>query len=221
MSYLTESIKGTDRKRNQDRILIITTDHFALFTLFDGVSSAKKAKKGVEKSVRFIKKYGLLTLNNSHPDIGRLVFQLNEELISSNLEEPFSTCSLLLIPRDASQPHQYLNIGDSRIYLVSHQYLSTCDSYLPPVGNSLSTYLGKPDLKPDDFAVTRVPPTWDNYIICSDGFYRLMERRKRRFFEIFQFRYLKNIRKALKKEISGNNTDDATYIFVRTSDVYN
>ncbi len=221
MKYITDSIKGRNRTKNKDGTLIIKSDNFSLFALFDGVSSAKDAKKGVQKAIRFIKKHHLLYLRGLLPEIDRLLYDLNLDLVSSNLDDPFTTCSLLLIPNKSSKPLQYVNIGDSRVYSVTRQYLKsyTDKDQSKIFKNQLSSYLGKPGLESRFFKISEIQRSSENFIICSDGFYQIMESHKHKFFKIFQFRYLKNLQKALRKEILRKNTDDATYIFVKTCDV--
>ena len=221
MKCTTDSIKGKKRKKNKDRTLVIDSHNFSLFALFDGVSSAKGAIEGVQESIWFLKKNHLSYLKDSLPELDRLLLDLNIKLVSSNLDEPFTTCSLLLIPQDPSKPLQFLNIGDSRIYSVTRQYLKlhTNKGQSDVFKNQLLDYLGKPDLDPKNLKVDTIQRASEDFIICSDGFYQLMESHKQQFFKIFQFSYLKNLQKAIRKEISKKNTDDATYIFVKASDV--
>ncbi len=219
MKYISDSIKGRNRAINKDRTLIIESEDFHLFALFDGISSAKSSKKGIQKSIHFIRKNYRLYLKDLLPEIDRLLFDLNSDLVSSNLEDPYSTCSLLLIPQNSCKSIQYVNIGDSRIYSISNQYLKLFSEAEQSElnKNQLSNYLGKPDLDSRILKISTIQRKSENFIICSDGFYKIMENHKRQFFKIFQYGYLKNLQKALKKEISKKNTDDATYIFINTS----
>jgi serine/threonine protein phosphatase PrpC len=56
-----------------------------------------------------------------------------------------------------------------------------------------------------------------NILICSDGFYNILEKNKLLFHEILHYKRLWNIRNRLNKELYKKNIDDASYIYILTN----
>ena len=70
------------------------------------------------------------------------------------------------------------------------------------------------NLSVDDIKQLEVEPD-QNYILCSDGFYSLMEIKLKRYFQILQFKRGKNILNAINQLQIDNNKDDSTYIIIK------
>jgi len=150
--------------------------------------------------------------------------ELNRTLNSTGIEEPFATCSLVYIPRNDSQKIRILSLGDSRVYSISKQYLLqlTVDHKDSIRTNILTKYLGAEDLTLKDFAEIEYSEDEKSLLICSDGFYSIMEGNPANLAElhrVFNLKAIHFIRKGIGKVIHGFNTDDASYIFIRWRNV--
>ena len=110
---------------------------------------------------------------------------------------------------------KYINIGDSRIYIYSDQFLEkvTIDDAISNT-NILTRYLGSENLILEDFKVNNIDKK-NNFLICTDGFYSLMDKNLKEFFITFNFKLMSNIRKKLAFLQRKKNIDDSTYILIR------
>jgi serine/threonine protein phosphatase PrpC len=207
INFVTNTLKGFCRDRNQDDILIIHNENFSLFVLFDGVSSYVDSidyiyacklyiKENYEKYL--LRKFGLRDL----------FFDMHNQLMDSEFEGK-STCSALLIYPDYKKGY-ILNLGDSRIYSFSNTYLEplTKDDNLPGNNRILLKYLGKKELTLDDFIQTPINIE-SNFLLCSDGFYSLMEMSLNKYFPILHYKRKGNIIKAINQLQFGINKDDS------------
>jgi len=155
-----------------------------------------------------------------------MIIDLNDFLRSSDIFEPYLTCSIIYIPHQISEKIKYANIGDSRVYSISTQYVLqlTIDDSDPIVKNILTRYLGMDDLKktgcPEiEFTEKNKSHT---FLICTDGFYSVMESNPKNLKEIHRLSNLKSsyyIKKGMQKVIVGSNNDDASYVIVRWTNV--
>jgi serine/threonine protein phosphatase PrpC len=70
------------------------------------------------------------------------------------------------------------------------------------------------DLAPEDFRMQSINKNND-LLLCTDGFYTLMEGQEQLYFRLFQMRDLQTVKKRLLSSQLGKNSDDATYILIR------
>lgn len=223
---ISSSFQGRDRKTNKDGILLISDDNYHIVGVLDGVSSATGAKEAVNYAIKYI--------NNNHNsffkegafDLSGMLEKLNRALNATKIGDPFTTCSLAYVPHESSQKITMLSMGDSRIYSVSNQYLFqlTTDHNDPIRTNVLTKYLGERDLTLKDFEEIEYIESKDEQglLICSDGFYSVMESSPKNLAELHRVLNLKAvhfIQNGVDKVIYGHNADDASYIFVRWKDV--
>lgn len=214
MKYILNSCKGTHRTVNQDGHLILKNDNISLFLIFDGVSSYKDSNVFIKEYKKIIKEEFEQNTN--------FLFNLEDVLYRANLTiskmniEGYSTVCLLLFSGLKKRFVQYMNIGDSRLYHYAETYLEkiTDDHNIGDQKNILTKFLGSNQLELTDFQI-KTAPISKHYLLCTDGFYVLMENKLKRYFNIVNFSYLNNVLKALIKEGKGLNRDDSTFIIVR------
>jgi serine/threonine protein phosphatase PrpC len=213
--YIADSIKGTQREENKDRTLVLSSEHYLLAVLFDGISSAPDANRGIDVAVNFIqKKYTEFVLDKSY-NLTDLMWKAHCAITQSGLGSPYSTFSAICIAHDKSWA-VFSSLGDSRVYEVTPQYIKqlTKDDNPPHSKNVVTRYLGMLKLERTDFLATDLNMQEKRVLLCSDGFYSLLEENRRKFHPALNFDRAGNIKNNLSNEISGKNFDDASYIFV-------
>lgn len=212
--------KGMNRNRNKDGILLVKAVAYNLIGVFDGVSSSSSSHKAVKKAISFI--------SNNHEDyywennfrLTDLIIDTNKLLISEGMVEPYTTCSILYVPNKIEHKTKYTNIGDSRIYAVSPQFIDqlTKDDSDSHYKNILLKCLGMENLKAADVKEEIYSGDAKRFLICSDGFYNIFESNNKLLLEVHKALNLKQsyyIKYNLNKLISGRNNDDASYALVR------
>lgn len=214
IDYITESFKGLRSEINKDSVFVLDKNEYILFLLFDGVGSAKNAKIGVDESIAFIKKEHESYLEKHNQPLKDLMYDTNQYLIHKNVKEPYTTYVALYISK-TDNTLMMSSLGDSRLYGISKQYIN---QYSKDDKNNLSNRitkcLGIKNLYKNDFTEVTIKTPENRLLLCSDGFYYFLENNRSVFFEILNFNNLKNIKKRIKKEIEGNNIDDASYILI-------
>lgn len=215
LEYITDSIKGTQRKENKDRTIVLSSENYLLAILFDGVSSAQEANKGIGIAINFIQEnHSCFALNKKY-NLINLMHQTHLAITQSGLNSPYSTFSAVCIAKDKSWA-TFSNLGDSRIYEVTPQYIKQLskDDNLPYNKNVVTRYLGMLELDSDDFYVTDFNITGKRILLCSDGFYSFLEEDLGKFHSILNFNHAGNIKNNLSNEITEKNLDDSSYIFI-------
>lgn len=213
--YINDSTKGTERKENKDRVWVKENAEQVLAVLFDGISSAKDANKGIDIAVRCLEEsfssIGISTVLR----LSDLMFKINRQIVESGLESPFTTYSAILIHKNSGKA-QMSNMGDSRIYQVAPQYLKQLseDDNLLHNKNVVTKYLGMIDLDREEVTDFDFEIRDSRVLLCSDGFYSMLEKNLARFYEILTFKTTANIKKSLKKEVKGKNFDDSSYLLI-------
>lgn len=214
-----DTIKSPSHNQNEDKILVIKQNWYSLFVLFDGVGSAKHALDAVNISSRFIsdnyKKYE----REEKFELSKLMYDTHLAIINSKIPEALSTYVALFIPNQDHQQASMSSMGDSRLYAVSTQYITqqTKDDNLSNRENVITKSLGMPKLENTDFSQVDFTPTESRYLLSSDGFYKLMGENIQDFYKVLNFSRFGNIKKALQKNIVNKNTDDASYILIKTN----
>jgi len=224
LKFIFDSFQGTSRKTNKDGILLISDENYQILGVLDGVSSASGAKKAVSYAIKYLTKNHNSFLKEGTFDLAGMLEELNHALSSTGIEDPFATCSLAYVPHNPSQKIKILSLGDSRVYSVSKQYLLqlTIDHKDSTRNNILTKYLGSKDLTLKDLAEIVYSEDGQSLLICTDGFYSVMESNYENLAELHRVLNLKAIyfiRKGVGKVIHGFNKDDASYIFIRWENV--
>lgn len=212
------SLKGVERERNQDDILLISDCDSHLFVLFDGVSSLKKSIDFIQKCKQFIQANYTQYIGKNKIDLEGLIYDMHKESIKSDIIGK-TTCSALLLKKGFTNGY-FVSIGDSRVYTFSNSYLEqlTRDDILPGNSNILTKCIGWDGLRPVDINQMEVDAN-QNFLMCSDGFYSLIEKNVMSYFRIFQFKRKGNIINAINRLQKDNNRDDASYIIIRNEGI--
>lgn len=220
VNYISYTKQGTRRELNKDRIYINETDKYSLFIVFDGVSSSPNAINAIELVEDFIalneKKY----LHNNSPDLLNLMKGANEALLNSNILDGTATFALIYINKINDNTRiEFSNLGDTRIYHIKNHSLKqiTADHNLLKASNIVTKYLGMPRYNTSDFATSNLSlKENERLLICTDGFYELLEKNLSNIHQILNFKKLENLRKSLNINISSNH-DDASYVLIDIS----
>lgn len=205
--------KGLKRDRNQDSYLIMDKGNYTLFIVFDGVSSYIDSYRFIDAFKRILKSE-LKQLSFSNINISKALFHAHNRVLQLKINGK-STISLLLVDKDFSNKF-FVNIGDSRIYIFTKQYLQkiTHDDSLAGSSNIITRCLGMTELSEEDFKLAKIEKG-NNFLICSDGFYSLMENNIKDYFMSLNYNKFRNIKRKLSSLQRGNNMDDSTYIVIK------
>jgi len=215
LKYIHHSKKGLKRERNQDKILVIEKELYYLFFVFDGVSSISTSHLFIKYYIQKIRS-NIHKLSPSGDNLKKILYDTHNEFFNSDTKiEGMSTLSVLFYNKLDKSAH-YISIGDSRIYLFDNQFIEqiTTDHSLLNSPNIITKCLGTPELTLDDFLQVEIMGTY-NYLICSDGFYKLMESNLMEYFEAYNFKNQANIRKKLSSLQRKLNNDDSSYILIK------
>jgi serine/threonine protein phosphatase PrpC len=213
LKYLSHSVKGLQRKKNQDRVLIIEKSDYYLFLIFDGVSSLSDSYLFIDRYKRTLRN----KLNRITPD-GKNLTDILFESHCEVLKNEFVGMSTLagLFYSKLEDKAKYINIGDSRLYIFTNQFLEkiTEDHSLSAQPNVLTKCLGIKDLSIEDFELKEIEKDY-NFLLCTDGFYHLMSKNLKEFFNAYNFKKLGNIEKKLSSLQYRKNKDDSSYILIK------
>lgn len=220
VKFSHDSYMGINRICNKDGVLMLNGELYSLVAVFDGVSSAIDSDKAVKIAIEFIENNHMGYSAGSDFNLSKMMYNLNKLLIDCTVQEPFTTCSLMHIPYDLDANITYSNIGDSRIYAVTPQFIDklTTDDSDKYHKNVLIKYLGKEDLNESDFEESVYRGEATRFLLCSDGFYNIFEGSNKALLDIHYALNINHsfyIRDNIKKVIAGHNSDDATYVLVR------
>ncbi len=212
--YISESVKGVERKINQDRIFIIENNRVSIFMLFDGVSSYPSSYRFIEKYVDIL----LSTTDENEIDktnLSEILFETHSTILKMDVPG-MSTLSLFCRNHSSKDKAYIINIGDSGIYALTNRSFEkiTRDDALPGHSNVLIRCLGMDSLEPEDFIgeEINIPP---KILLCTDGFSNLMNENKQEYFRVFNFKRLGFIKRTISSLQKGQNADDASYVLIQ------
>ncbi|HYC85364.1 MAG TPA: protein phosphatase 2C domain-containing protein [Chryseosolibacter sp.] len=211
---ISDSIKGTKSAENQDGVAIVKTSDYGLFFIFDGVGSARNSKFAVDASINFVNQNHQKFAEADTYLVEDLLLELNDHILSFEELESLTTFCLVYLDYKLNRC-KVCSLGDSRIYAFSNQYISqiTKDDNLPG-SHMITKCLGMKSIKASDFKLQQLDII-GSFLLCTDGFYRLMEANKMRFFRILNYKNLGRTVNQLRKEVANNNSDDCTYIIIK------
>jgi serine/threonine protein phosphatase PrpC len=213
LEYIYSSVKGIRQNENRDACLVLDKLEFIIFAVFDGVSSAAGGKTASVFAKSFVKSNVEKFVRNKI-DIKGLMNELNCKLLESGIVEPYCTYCFVYYNKSTTY-FDYSWLGDSRIYLVTNKFIEqfTIDDHYS--GNYITYFLGKEDLVLSDFRQLRREKGGQHLLLCTDGFYNILESNRLVFFDYFQNKSLPRIRFKIGNFLKGKNVDDSTYIFVK------
>jgi serine/threonine protein phosphatase PrpC len=211
--HVFSSVKGEKRDTNKDYLLVIDESDYSIFAVFDGVSSAIGGGEAAKNAAAFIKSNYKKYLGDEI-NLKQLMHDANTHLLEAGIKQPFTTFCLVHVNK-TSKFYTYSWLGDSRLYIISNQFMEqiTIDDNLSE--NVLTKCLGDPQLHITDFRQEESPKKNLHLLLCTDGFSRIMEKERLVFFEVFQKKSLRAISEKINSLIKGKNIDDSTFIFVK------
>jgi serine/threonine protein phosphatase PrpC len=214
LQYLSSSTKGIKRAKNQDKVFIYDHEHFYLFGVFDGVSSISTSHIFIDIFIRKLTER-LEHLSANGGNLAELLYQTHSETLEKG-SDGMSTVSLLFYSKAVSAA-SIVNIGDSRIYAFTNQFIEkmTSDDNLPNRSNVLTKCLGIDDLNVNDFRPSNIQRDL-NFLLCTDGFYKLMADNLKEYFKTYNYKKLHNIGRKLSTLQRKRNLDDSSYILIKT-----
>lgn len=213
LKYLSHSIKGIQREKNQDRVLIIEKSDYYLFLIFDGVSSLSDSYLFINNFKKTLKS-NLSRMGADGKNLADIFFESHCQVLKDELNG-MSTLAGLFYSK-SEEKAKYISIGDSRLYIFTNQFLEkiTEDHSLRYQPNVLTKCLGTKDLSKDDFKPKEIEKNY-NFLLCTDGFYHIMSKNLKEFFNAYNFKKLGNIEKKLSSLQHRKNQDDASYILIK------
>ncbi len=212
------SLKGEYRPVNQDRVLVINGEGYRLYALFDGVSSYPDSYRYIAHYIQSLQQQHVHWLTADGHSLERLLYQAYLEGRDFPVDGS-TTLSVLLLPDEGDKAF-FVNIGDSRIYrFMGHDYQQlTEDDNLPDMPNILTRWVGKEYLSPGDFRIHDVSAR-NHFLICSDGFYSMMEENRKAFFDLFVKADPAEAAKGIDALVRHRNSDDASYILIKNREL--
>lgn len=206
--------KGTRRSENQDNYIVVESQSFNIYAIFDGVGGSLNGLKASLFAKKFVLNNYKSFIHETSVRLDDLFFEANNALSASQLYDALTTyCAAVIFP--GSNEIFYSSMGDSRMYVLSNQYINqiTTDNRL--LNNTVTKCLGMHDLVRKDFKQSTVPKNDHSLLLCTDGFYNLLEENKLHYFELLQGKSLSHLKQNLISSVKGRNYDDATLIYIR------
>lgn len=218
VSHVAESIQGEHRTVNKDRYGFFSRGETEfLVVMLDGVSSEANAKHGTRMALTLFERE---FMKGKISDLRDLVLLANEKLKKSKYEGPYTTACLMYINIEQNPWIQFCSIGDTRGYIITPSNIIqiTKDHVSKYAKNVLTHCLGMQNISKDAIFISE-KMHGETFLVCTDGFYSIMEKSIPSFHGIFKNTRVNNFSKKLKNILKGNNSDDATYVFVRIGNV--
>ena len=203
------------RDENKDGYHVLVAKDYSLFFIFDGVSSSKNAKLGVNTLIEFCDKSHEMYYQNREFHLSHLIEDMNICLLKGKSEDMHTTCCILFLPHDENLPVKFTHLGDSRIYGIRQNLNQYTEDHNDPVlRNMLTKCLGLKRLVTEDFYEKKMDDLSEKIFLCTDGFYNVMESDPGLFLKLFKSADMKTIHEQIKNAIFLKNSDDATYILI-------
>lgn len=218
VSCIAESIQGENRAVNKDRYGFFGRDETEfLVVVLDGVSSEASAKHGTRMALAVFERE---FKNGNSVDLRSLVLLANEKLKNSRYERPYTTACLMYINIEHDPWIQFCSIGDTRGYVISPSNIVqiTKDHISEHAKNVITHCLGMHDIFTGDIFISE-KIYGETFLVCTDGFYSVMDKSIPLFHSVFKDTRVSNFSKKMRNILKGNNSDDATYVFVRIDNV--
>ncbi len=214
ISYTCNSIQGHQREKNQDGIMVIESDSYNLYIIFDGLSSHAFSFKFIDIYKQYIFENHSNYLDSEGNNLDKLIFHAHIETVKQNIDGLTTIAGIFL--SDKLNIVKYFSIGDSRIYTINDKKIQqiTVDDNISMFAHLITRCLGMESLTLADCEIFNVGKE-NNFLLCTDGFYPLMHNDLDNYMQIFQMENpdeIKTILFDIQKDI---NLDDSTYILVK------
>jgi serine/threonine protein phosphatase PrpC len=221
LSYFFESIQGTKRRVNQDNYVVVDTPDYKLFCVLDGVGGALNGKEATKIAIDFIKSNHARFFLENQLDCSSLILGINKSLLTSKVPGALTTISILsIVESDNGRKISAYNVGDTRVYSFTKTSLKqiSIDDKLTANSHVITQCLGMPNLQKQSIHKYQIDSLC-NYILCTDGFYELMEQDKLICLNAFNSKSHRTLKSRLNRIVNGNNTDDSTYLVIFLTNV--
>jgi hypothetical protein len=218
LRYISDSLKWIKRNKNKDDILILENSLISLFIVFDWVSSSLYAKQWTDFIKKFIWNNFLNYIIDWDFNLKKLIFDANNALLKSGLEQSYSTCSAFSYIFKKNR-WKVVNLWDSRIYSIFKVFRKQLTE--DDVGykkNVITEYLWKRlnyDKIEEQIICFDNNYSW-NILICTDWFYEIFEKNKLKFHRILNYEDELKVKICLMRELENKNMDDSSYIYILT-----
>ncbi|MFI3255176.1 MAG: protein phosphatase 2C domain-containing protein [Eubacteriales bacterium] len=165
------------RPSNMDRILLcrgeIKTSPLAFFAVCDGVGSSELGEQVAEFVVQRLEEwfYKQKTFRQIDQSLGKEIFLINQDIVEKRKGKSGS-CTLSGILA-TPEKNFFVHVGDSRIYQqTKNKFRPMTEDHVTEKGE-LFDFMGKEHDLAIDF--WEEPQRGGSYLLCSDGFYHLMD----------------------------------------------
>jgi hypothetical protein len=211
-SYIHHTLKGTRKKENGDNYLIIEKETYLLLAIFEGVDGAINSHKANLLAMTFIESHHDDFLSKE-VRLDRLMHECNRYILDRNVPQSYTGYSVVLIANDPLKTTYFSGMGNPRIYAVMNQNIK--DITKKTLVNSIPRYLGANTLTADDFKQDQAKLATNTLLLCTSGFYSVLEKSPSQFCDILNKKSMKTIKDDLLVAIENKNKDDATYILIK------
>ena len=197
------SLQGTERDANKDEVFIHRVGSRTLYTVFDGVSSTKDARRVITLVISYIKKHF-----NRASSLPELFFDAHEYALDEGIGDGASTYVAVL--HDEGKNEILLShLGDSRIYSLEDDEFAqlTEDHNEKDNPHIITKALGFGQIDSDDFYEKPYKGGSRVFLLATDGFYEFLDDTN-----VLKLLREGQKKKELEKLIRGKNHDDATYL---------
>jgi len=214
-----DSFIGTTHKTNEDKTFVLSNESYTILAVFDGVGSAKNNSLATRLASEFIayRHSDYYAESKNEFRLRDMICELNKDIVShpNAKSSALSTCAVCIyICRTSTL--LLVTLGDTRVYAVGKHYVAklTEDDVIHPGSNVITKCLGI-DLDKQDVPEMVINSFKDDILICSDGFYNLLEETRTDFFDALLKKRPSAIKRNIQSLVSNKNTDDASYVLFK------
>jgi serine/threonine protein phosphatase PrpC len=214
-SYIHHTLKGTKKKENGDDYLIIEKETYLLLAIFEGVGGAINSHKANLLAMTFIELH--------HDDflaeeirLDRLMYECNRYILDRNVPQSYTGYSIALIANDLLKTIYFSCMGSPRIYaMINRNIKDITKKAVTGAKDIIPGYLGVSTLTGDDFKQHQLKLATNTLLLCTNGFYSVLEKSPSQFCDILDKKNTKTIKDDLLAATWNKNIEDATYILVK------
>ena len=217
--YIYDTRRGYLRGQNKDGLYYMREREYSLAMIFDGVSSDDHAREGVDMAIAYARTRhtDFYDHHNKRYRLRDLIVGMDRILKGMSNKDIHTTCAIIYLPAAEDETPRITHLGDSRIYGLDEGDLTcyTEDDNLPQFPHILTKCLGMFRIQDGDFYEKAIDRQHDTWLLCTDGFYEVMEVYPEDFARAFLLEDLRSLRSELRELLGSRNRDDATYLIVR------
>jgi serine/threonine protein phosphatase PrpC len=214
-SCIHHTLKGIRKKENGDNYLIIEKETYLLLAIFEGVDRAINSHRANLLAMTFIELHHDEFLAEEIK-LNQLMYECNRYILDRNIPQSYTGFSVVFIPNDPIKTTYFSCMGSPRIYAVMNEGIrDITKKVITGSMDIIPGYLGASTLTENDFKQYPVKLVTSTLVLCTRGFYSVLEKSPAQFCHILNKKNMKNITDDLLNAITNKNRNDATYILVR------